>query len=325
MTILATSLYRQGVRLSRRDGGCCPRPGIADGDFVWIDLADPTPADLLVLQSAYDLTPLAVMEALDADRHSRCEQLGELYAVNVPFAPARRGRPKWSSVAALLGPHYIVTVSHGCRRGLQPLADTSESHPDLVKFRPEYILHAFLSEIIGEHDHLLCALREEVIACGQRALMANPLSGSHDVASRLLVGARSIAESLHRLCDMLEDVRRYIALVADDALDDLFSSLSGRVVKVAQSADELLHALGTTRAYLDHKVADTRKPGRTMLATSLLVSVALLIATRAAADRSAGPALGFGIGLAHFVALILVVLSTTMVLMSHLNRRSRRS
>ncbi|WP_375381813.1 CorA family divalent cation transporter [uncultured Sphingomonas sp.] len=319
MTILATSLYRQGVRLSRRDGGCCAGPGLADGDFVWIDLADPTPADLLVLQSAYDLSPLAVMEAMDGDRHCRCERLGELYAVNVPAAPARRGEPGWSSVAALLGPHYIVTIAHGCRRDRRPLADTIEVDADPVRLSPEHILHAFLSETIGEHDRLLSALREEVTACGQQALTAEPVSGGRGVASRLWVGTRSIAETLHRLCDMLDDVRRYNATSADETLQNLFSTLSDRVAKVAQSADELLQALETTRAYLDHKSTDSRKHGRTMLAASLLMSVVLLLATRLAADRSATPALG----LAHLVALTIVVLCTTMALMTHLNRRSQ--
>ena len=57
-----------------------------------------------------------------------------------------------------------------------------------------------------------------------------------------------------------------------------------------------------------------------MLATTLSLSVILLIVTQRAAGRAAGPALSLG----HFLALILVVLCTTTFLLERMNRRSGR-
>lgn len=81
-----------------------------EDSFVWLDVADPGPDDLKLIQDEFGLHPLAVEDAVKAHERPKIEAYGEAWFIVVHGATREHDELRIHEVAIFVGARYVVTV-----------------------------------------------------------------------------------------------------------------------------------------------------------------------------------------------------------------------
>ena len=159
--------------------GGAPAPGSLDApetlsmdehEFVWIGLADPTDDELAILQTKFDLHPLAVEDAQHAHQMPKVDVYGNQMFVVTRTAHLEDGRIAYGETAIFVGPRFIISARHGSTRGHIELRHQLEAAPALLQHGVDYVLHAILDFIVDGYTPVVEAIEDEVLEMERRAL-----------------------------------------------------------------------------------------------------------------------------------------------------------
>lgn len=170
MTVVAAYLYRNGQRL--REVAIDEKVDCADdkSEFVWIGIADPTPAELRTLQDTYKLHPLAVEDALKADQLPKVDVYDDQLFVVARTAHLIDSKISHGETAIFIGHSHIISVRHGSERAHTALRGQLEAAPSLLMHGVDYVLHAILDFVVDGYLPLVEALEEEVLEMERRTI-----------------------------------------------------------------------------------------------------------------------------------------------------------
>jgi len=163
MAVVAAYLYRDGARV--RGVGIDEKCDCASdkSEFVWIGIADPTADEMQKLQDCYDLHPLAVEDALNAEQLPKIDVYGEQLFVVARTARMHGETIEYGETAIFVGHSHIVTVRHGSERAHTALREQLEKAPKLLTQGTDYLLHAVLDYIVDGYAPLVDGIEEEVL------------------------------------------------------------------------------------------------------------------------------------------------------------------
>lgn len=170
MTVIAAYLYRDGKRV--REVAIDEKIDCAHdrSEFVWIGVADPTPEEMSTLQQTYDLHPLAVEDAINANQLPKVDVYGDQLFVVARTAHVQDDAIGYGETAIFLGHSHIISVRHGSARAHRALREHLESVPAQLVHGVDYILHAILDFIVDGYLPIVEAIEEEVLAMEQRTI-----------------------------------------------------------------------------------------------------------------------------------------------------------
>ena len=246
MTVIAAFLYRNGERV--REVAIDEKVDCAHdkSEFVWIGIADPTPAELRTLQDTYGLHPLAVEDALKADQLPKVDVYGGQLFVVARTAHLDGNRFSYGETAMFVGHSHIISVRHGSQRAHTALRDQLEAAPMLLLQGVDYVLHAILDFVVDGYLPLVEALEEEVLEMERRTI--DSFLGREEI-NRIFTMRRELirfqrilgpmgevatklarldlpcidTETRHYFSDVLDHVRRVQAMV--DGLREVLKSV----------------------------------------------------------------------------------------------------
>jgi magnesium transporter len=163
MAVVAAYLYRDGARV--RSVGIDEKYDCAEdkSEFVWIGIADPTADEMKKLQDCYDLHPLAVEDALNAEQLPKIDVYGEQLFVVARTARMHGETIEYGETAIFVGHSHIITVRHGSERAHTALREQLEKAPKLLMHGTDYLLHAVLDYIVDGYAPLVDGIEEDVL------------------------------------------------------------------------------------------------------------------------------------------------------------------
>lgn len=169
MPVVAAYHYREGARV--RSVGIDEKIDCSGNrsEFVWIGIADPSPAEMLALQQAYDLHPLAVEDAINADQLPKVEVFGDQLFVIARTARLHGETIDYGETAIFVGNCHIITVRHGSERAHTALREQLEKAPKLLMHGTDYLLHAVLDYIVDGYAPLVDDIEEDVLEMEAKA------------------------------------------------------------------------------------------------------------------------------------------------------------
>jgi magnesium transporter len=163
MSVVAAYLYCNGTRVRSVAIDEKVDWGANRAEFVWIGIADPTAAEMRALQKTYDLHPLAVEDAINADQLPKVEVFGDQLFVIARTARLHGETIEYGETAIFVGPGHIITVRHGSERAHTALREQLEKAPKLLMHGTDYLLHAVLDYIVDGYGPLVDDIEEEVL------------------------------------------------------------------------------------------------------------------------------------------------------------------
>ena len=118
------------------------------------------------LQDCYELHPLAVEDAINADQLPKVEVYGDQLFVIARTARLQGENIDYGETAIFVGKHHIITVRHGSERAHTALREQLEKAPTLLMHGTDYLLHSMLDYIVDGYVPLVDEIEEEVFADG---------------------------------------------------------------------------------------------------------------------------------------------------------------
>ena len=137
--MLTTYKWTQGVGLT--EAGDKLEPG------MWIDLSEPTQAEMDKVQTAFDLVPEFLTDPLDKDERARVETdedtSSTLIVVRVPIEETGEGLTPYTTIpyGIVITPNAVITV---CARR----ATLTDEFRQMRKICPPYVRHRFVFNIL---------------------------------------------------------------------------------------------------------------------------------------------------------------------------------
>lgn len=172
MTVVAAYLYRHGKRVREvtiDEKVDCP----ADkSEFVWIGICDPSDEEMRTLQERYDLHPLAIEDAVNADQLPKVDVYGDQLFVVARTAQLDGDTIEYGETSIFLGHSHVISVRHGSARSHKALRQQLEAAPTLLVHGVDYVLHAILDYIVDGYLPIVETIEDEVLAMEQRTLDA---------------------------------------------------------------------------------------------------------------------------------------------------------
>ncbi len=135
------------------------------GCFVWVALADATPAELEEMRQEFGLHALAVEDALHGHQRPKLEEYGSsLFAVMhlLEPEPERPGHFNHGEVDVFVGSNYVLSVRNRSKRGFLAVRERCESEPELLRHGSGFVLYALMDAVVDRYFPIIDALEVEL-------------------------------------------------------------------------------------------------------------------------------------------------------------------
>jgi len=243
MTVVAAYLYRHGKRVREvtidEKVDCLTDKS----EFVWIGICDPTDDEMRTLKEQYDLHPLAVEDAVNANQLPKIDVYGDQLFVVARTAHLEGDTIDYGETAIFVGHSHIISVRHGSARSHKALREQLEAAPTLLIHGVDYVLHAILDYIVDGYLPIVEQIEETVLAMEQRIIDAFL---GRDEISRIFTLRRHLARFQRVLGPMAEVAGKLVRLdlpCIDANTKPYFSDVLDHVRRVQTMVEGLLQVL----------------------------------------------------------------------------------
>jgi magnesium transporter len=230
--LIDTAIYRHGRWVESLTSLGETRQRLRDQPdaMAWIELYQPTDAQLLAAAAEFGLHELAVEDAIVAHQRPKLERYGTTL-----FVVLRAARyldvteeVEFGEIHLFVGPSFVLTVRHSPAPDLAEVRRRIEDEPRLLGHGPEAVLYAVLDSIVDGYAPVVAGLQNDIDEIETEVFRGDP-----HVSRRIYELSREVIEfqrAIHPLLDVLgglmagfekygtdEDMQRYLRDVVDHA------------------------------------------------------------------------------------------------------------
>jgi magnesium transporter len=250
VTIIDNAVYVNGVRtadpedldetyflLRQREG------------MAWIGLYRPDADELRSVAEEFDLSHLAVEDALAGHQRAKLEHYGEdLFLV---LRPARYlddvEKVDFGEIHVFVGSDYVVTVRHAESPDLARVRRRMEGMPDFLALGPDAVLYGILDQVVDEYEPVAAGLENDIDEIEDDLFGADP-----DVSRRIYELSRQVI-TFQRATSPLAGILQ--ALMAGTPGRDRESELQDHYRDVLDHIIRLNERVAAFRALLQNALA----------------------------------------------------------------------
>ncbi len=210
--------------------------------LVWLDIEDPTEADLALLEEEFSLHRVAMDAIRERDVRPRVDALGDVFFIAMYAFELDADRCVPQEIHALVTHRYLITLRYPPAFDLKPVLHRWEIEGERAARGGGFLLHALLDEVV---DTYLDVVNEFQIASEE--VESGVFSGepAEDIQQAIYVRKRELLEfrrrilPLREVLDLLQEERNVVSkeLLADykDVADNV-----ARTIEMIDNTRELL-------------------------------------------------------------------------------------
>ncbi len=214
------------------------------GTLVWLDLEDPTDAELGLIQEEFSLHALAIEDAQHRDQRPKLEDYGGYYFVVFYGLELAGDALRTNEIHAFVGPGYLITLRYEPPFDLSPVLKRWERQIELTREGGGYLIYALLDEVVDGYFQVVDGLED----------------ASEEIEKGVfgLVESSELQERIFRLKKQLLEMRRVVAplrevlavlqedeTIVTGPLEAYYRDVADHVIRVATFVDNI-RELATT-------------------------------------------------------------------------------
>lgn len=220
---------------------------LAEGDFLWLDLEDPTDEEAEILRTSFRFHPLAVEDALVDNQYPKVDIYPDylfLVVHGINYQAATR-RFTTAEIDVFLGRQFLITHHSHAMRSVRVMMERIRKEPPILAQGLDVVLQAILDRMVDNYfpelerlDDRIEQVEQEVFEKPERETLARILTLKREVlhVKRIVYPQREVFNRLSR--DELPWIRASTRLYFRDTYDSLF-----RMAETADSYRDLLSGL----------------------------------------------------------------------------------
>jgi magnesium transporter len=158
--------YKDGAR--QDEGPITPEQAAerarGGGEFVWIGLHEPDPADIERLAKLFNLHELAVEDAQLAHQRPKIEDYDEGFFIVLKTAHYHEDEEivHFGEIHVFAGPGYVITVRHGPGSELATARRRLEQRPDLLKLGAASAVWAIIDKVVDDYIPVVDGIEDDI-------------------------------------------------------------------------------------------------------------------------------------------------------------------
>ncbi|MGH2690926.1 MAG: magnesium/cobalt transporter CorA [Actinomycetota bacterium] len=215
-----------------------------DDSLVWLDLEDPTEADLKMLQEEFAIHPLAIEDARHREQRPKVEVYEGYFFLVLHAVSLKDAELVDQEVHAFVGNGYLVTLRYAPAFDLTDAKRRWKQEQELAREGGGYLLHALIDEVVDGYFEVIDGfeLRAEDI---EDEVFAD--EKVEDVQERVfqlrkeLTTFRRHVMPLREVLDLLEENRD----VVTKELRAYFRDVADHVIRALEAIDNLREVLAS--------------------------------------------------------------------------------
>jgi magnesium transporter len=221
--IVDSACYRQGARHAadlephalerlRTSGGT--------GDFVWVGLHEPDPAEMRRIAEAFSLHPLAVEDSLTAHQRPKVEPYDDMLFVVLKtlWYIDDHDEVETGQVSMFLGADFVVTVRQGAGVELSGVRLDLERRSHLLEHGPSAVVYSVCDRVVDAYEQVA---RELEVDVDQVETSVFAPERTHN-SQRIYVLKREISEVRRAVHPLRAPIQRFGDVI--ETLDSLLST-----------------------------------------------------------------------------------------------------
>jgi magnesium transporter len=249
--------YERGVRrldldLTLEGAAALPRRG---NTYVWIELQDPSVAELQAVAGLFGLHELAIEDASMAHQLPKVEAFEDF--TFVVFKTARYDRETraatFGELSVFLGTGYVIAVRHGeAGEPLRTRDNLERSYPELLHGGPAAVVWGILDSVVDDYGPVVAELDRDIEEI-ERGIFEH----GDDLTERIYVLKRETTDvyrAIHPLVQPLEAIQRGAFAGMDPALRTYFRDILDHIRRAQEEVltqrDQLASALDANLALI---------------------------------------------------------------------------
>ena len=253
----------------------CERPDLV----LWVDVEQPTDADLQRLEREFGFHPLAVEDCRNRHQRPKVDEYPGYYFIVLYEAAMEDGRIRLTELAIFLGKNYVVTVHDGPLRAF-PVADRLwHGSTDLAERGSGLLAYLLIDTIVDAYFPLLDEVSEGMNVLEERIFGGSGFSAVQDVfrmKKDLLLLRRVVAP----LRDVFNTLLRREQAVFSRETTVYFQDVYDHLIRIADSIDNQRDMLSSAMdAYLSVANQRTNLVMKRLTATATILMSVTLIAS----------------------------------------------
>jgi len=141
--------------------------------FVWLDVIDPQPADVALINEEFGLHPLAIEDALREHDRPKIDSYGDSWFVIVHAAARQADTLRISELAIFIGARFVVTVREAQAYPLDDVERRWENLPPGLRRDSGAMLYTLLDTVVDGYTAVAEAFEKRVETL-EAALLGDP-------------------------------------------------------------------------------------------------------------------------------------------------------
>jgi magnesium transporter len=239
-----TRLYRNGQLAAEGFDVALISDHLADEHaVVWLDLRDPDPADLEVLQEEFGLHPVAVEDAaFDRERPKIDRYATHLFLTAYSaILDKATGELATSELSAFVLPHALITIRKDDGLDIGKVVDRWDATSDLASNAVGYLLYGLLDYIVDGHFEAVQSLDDAVEGLEDNLFADRPTNDltvqrrSFELRKSLVLLRRIVLP----MREVLNTVMRRDLHIADDELMPYYQDVYDHVLRASEWTESL--------------------------------------------------------------------------------------
>lgn len=196
--------YNAGTRLRELAIEEIPDAMAERTGFIWIGLKDPDPAEILQMQTIFELPELAVEDTLHGEQRPKVEEYDGLLFISMKVAEVVDNEIHLGELYVFLNERFLLTIRSNVKRGFSEVRARAERESELLKLGPAFVLYALTDAVVDRFFPIVEGLETELEDVESRIFQAPP--------------SRRTMETLHQIKQHVVELRHAVPAVRDDAV-----------------------------------------------------------------------------------------------------------
>ncbi|WP_290060084.1 magnesium transporter CorA family protein [Amycolatopsis solani] len=217
---------------------------------VWVDLCEPSEADLGELAGELGLHRLAVEDALQEHQRPKLDRYdGHAFLTAYAVRPGSADEPTTTAeLAVFITPRALVTVRKDDGFDIEGVTRRWDQAPDLAKAGVPFLLHGLLDDVVDGHFDAVQALDDDVEDLEDLVFDDRPDTGELQRSSfRLRKNLSALRRVVVPVPDVVASLMRPDLRLADDTTRPYFEDVRDHARQAADHTEALRERLTTIR------------------------------------------------------------------------------
>ena len=246
--------------------------------FVWVALRDASDAELVEMQEAFDLHPLAVEDAHHGHQRPKIDEYGDSLFVVIHTVEPDGDDFRVGEIDVFVGRNYVLSVRNRSERGFADVRARCEREPELLRHGSGYVLYALLDAAVDRYFPLIDTLEVELEQIEER-IFAGGAARAH--IERFYGIKQKLVTLKHAVAPMLEAASKLhggrVPQVCA-SLGEYFRDVYDHLWRLNQSIDSIRDMVTTAMSvHLSLSTMQENETTKRLAAYAALVAVPTMI------------------------------------------------